>query len=222
VGVCSWKPGQKIKVDSRGFVSVGSPFPDIRMQIKNNQGKAKPGEMGEIWVQSKSNTSGYYKNPKATRELFGEGDFIKTGDLGYMDIDGDYYIVGRMKNIIKQAGVNISSREAEEILDPIPFVRRTAALGVDRGRTQGEQVYVFLEVNLKRSLWQQQEILKDMTIEVVQRFKDTFGFTPGRVYLLKSRSIPMTYNGKIKYQELKDLYLAGTLRARNLILFPEY
>ena len=222
VGVCCWKPGQKIKVDSRGFVSVGSPFPNIRIEIMNNHKRAKTGEIGEIWVQSKSNTLGYYKNPKATRELFGGGNFIRTGDLGYVDTEGDYYIVGRKKNIIKQAGVNIAAGEVEELLDPLSFVRRTAALGIDRDRSQGEHVYIFLEVNLKRSLWQQQEILKDMTIEVVQRFKDTFGVTPGRVYLLKSHSIPMTYNGKIKHQELKDLYLAGTLRTRNLMLFPEY
>lgn len=222
VGVCGWKPGRKIKVDDRGFVSVGSPFPDIRMEIMDDHKKAKTGEIGEIWVQSRSNTSGYYKNTEATRELLGGGGFIRTGDLGYMDIDGDYYIVGRKKNIIKQAGINIAAREVEELLDPISFVRRSAALGIDRGRTQGEQVYIFLEVNLKRSPEQQQEILKDMTIEVVQRFKDTFGFTPGRVYLLKARSIPMTYNGKIRYQELKDLYMGGSLRAENLILFPEY
>ena len=222
VGVCSWKPGRKVNTDSRGFVSVGSPFPKIRIKIMNNQGEAKTGEVGEIWVQSKSNTPGYYKNPKATRELLGEGDFIRTGDLGYRDAEGNYYIIGRMKNIIKQAGINIAAREVEELLDPISFVRRSAALGIDRGRTQGEQVYIFLEVNLKRSLWRQQEILKEMTIEAVRRFKDTFGFTPGRVYLLKSRSIPMTYNGKIRYQELKDLYMGGHLRAGNLILFPEY
>jgi len=222
VGVCGWKPGRKIKVDDRGFVSVGSPFPDIRMEIMDDHKKVKTGEIGEIWVQSRSNTSGYYKNTEATRELLGGGGFIRTGDLGYMDIDGDYYIVGRKKNIIKQAGINIAAREVEELLDPISFVRRSAALGIDQGRTQGEQVYIFLEVNLKRSLEQQQEILKDMTIEVVQRFKDTFDFTPGRVYLLKARSIPMTYNGKIRYQELKDLYISGSLRAENLILFPEY
>jgi hypothetical protein len=57
---------------------------------------------------------------------------------------------------------------------------------------------------------------------VVQQFDNMFGFKPGRVYLLKTRAIPMTYNGKIKYLQLKDSYTNGTLRKEGLILFPEY
>jgi acyl-CoA synthetase (AMP-forming)/AMP-acid ligase II len=255
VGVCSWKPGEKVKVDSRGFVSVGSPFPGVQMKIARDKKPAKPGEIGEILVKSEASTGGYFQNPKATKDLFTQEGYIKTGDLGYVDEDDHYFIVGRKKNIIIQGGFNIAAGEIEELVDEFPFVRRSAAVGIDRGSTEGvapptyyysrntqmpeekfrnenkvlqyskiegEQVYIFIEVNLKKSQLQKQEIFMDITLEVVQRFDNMFGFKPGRVYLLKTRAIPMTYNGKIKYLQLKEDYINGTLRKEGLILFPEY
>jgi acyl-CoA synthetase (AMP-forming)/AMP-acid ligase II len=222
VGVCSWQPGEKVKVDTRGFVSVGSPFPGVQMRIARDNKPAKPGEIGEILVKSEANTGGYFQNPKATKDLFTQEGYIKTGDLGYVDKDGDYFIVGRKKNIIIQGGFNIAAGEIEELVDEFPFVRRSAAVGIDRGSTEGEQVYIFIEVNLKKSQLQKQEIFEDITLEVVQQFDRMFGFKPGRVYLLKTRAVPMTYNGKIKYLQLKEDYVNGTLRKEGLILFPEY
>jgi acyl-CoA synthetase (AMP-forming)/AMP-acid ligase II len=222
VGVCSWKPGKKIKVDSRGFVSVGVPFPGVDMRIMENSTPVKPGEIGEILVKSKANTVGYFQNPNATNELLADDGYIRTGDLGYVDGDGDYYIVGRKKNIIIQGGFNISAREVEELVDKLPFVRRSAAVGIDRGSAEGEQVYVFMEVKLKKSQLQNQEALTNITIAAVQQFDHTFGFKPGRVYLLKPGAIPMTFNGKIKYPQLKELYMNGTLRKKGFIFFPGY
>jgi acyl-CoA synthetase (AMP-forming)/AMP-acid ligase II len=222
VGVCSWKPGKKVKVDSRGFVSVGTPFPGVQMKIARDNKPAKTGEIGEILVKSEANTGGYFQNPKATKDLFTQEGDIKTGDLGYVDGDGHYFIVGRKKNIIIQGGFNIAAGEIEELVDEFPFVRRSAAVGIDRGGSEGEQVYIFIEVNLKKSQLQKQETFMDITLEVVQQFDNMFGFKPGRVYLLKTRAVPMTYNGKIKYLQLKEDYVNGTLRKKGLILFPEY
>jgi len=222
VGVCSWKPGKRIKVDERGFVSVGSPFPGVEMRVLGDTGPAGPGETGEIVVKSTANTVGYCQNPGATKALFDGEGYIKTGDLGYIDEEGYFYIVGRKKNIIIQGGFNIASREVEEFVDVFPYVRRSAAVGIDRGSAEGEQVYIFIEVSLKRSQLQSEEALTDITAAIVQRFDHTFGFKPGRVYLLKTGSIPMTYNGKIKYLQLKELYLNGTLRKKGFILFPGY
>jgi len=225
VGVCSWKPGRKVKVDGRGFVSVGSPFPHVEMRIMADKAVAAPaeiGQIGEIAVKSTANTAGYFKNPAATKELFDKQEYIRTGDLGYMDEDGDYFIVGRKKNIIIQGGFNIAAREVEELVDEFPFVRRSAAVGIDRGSAEGEQVYIFIEVKLKKSQLEDQEQLTGIAINVVEGFEAQFGLRPGRVYLLKPGSIPMTYNGKIKYLQLKEFYINGTLRKEELILFPEY
>lgn len=227
VGVCAWKPGEKIKTDPRGFVSVGKPFPGVDMQVvRDIAGKsavpAATGETGEILVKSEAGTSGYFNNPKATKELFGKGGYIRTGDLGYVDAEGDFFIVGRKKNIIIQGGYNIAAREVEEWVDELSFVRRSAAVGIDRGNTEGEQVYIFIEVKPGRSQMHQGEVFTGLTVEVVQRFHSAFGFRPGRVYLLKPHAIPITYNGKIKYLQLKEEYVSGSLRKKGLVLFPEY
>jgi acyl-CoA synthetase (AMP-forming)/AMP-acid ligase II len=222
VGVCSFKPGKKVKVDRRGFVSVGRPFPGVEMRILKNGSPAGTGDIGEIRVKSGANTGGYYGNPRATRALFDKEGFIKTGDLGYVDAEGDYYVVGRKKNIIIQEGINISSREVEEFVDAFPYVRRSAAVGIDRGGPEGEQAYLFLEMNWSRAQQEKAEAGEEFIIDVVERFNNIFGFKPGRVYLLKPRSIPMTFNGKIRYSHLKRIFRDGSLRASGRIIFPAY
>lgn len=222
VGVSSWPPGTPIKVDSRGFVSIGTPFPGVEMKIIRNSVPAKDGEIGEMFVKSKANTKGYYKNPEATGDLFCESGFIRTGDMGYFDKDGDYFIVGRKKNIIIQSGHNIAAREVEELVEALPFVRRSAAVGIDRGGAEGEQAYIFIEMKLSKSLKQNDTEFSEMIMEVVQCFNNGLGFRPGRVYLMKPRSIPMTHNGKIKYPLLKEQYMDKSLKEKGLILYPAY
>ncbi len=221
VGVSCWIPGAQVKVDYRGGVSVGDPFRGIEIRIADKYGPVRRGDMGNIYIGGPANTVGYCNNPGATAELFDRDGFIDTGDIGYVDIDGHYYIAGREKNVIIQGGFTMASREIEEWVDMLPFVRRSAAVGIDRGRSEGEQAYIFIEVKSGHKKTTKEKFM-EMTGTVVNRFHETFGIRPGRVYFLVSRSIPMTYNGKIKYPQLKDDYLKGHLRENNHILFPGF
>lgn len=81
VDVYSWKPWDKMKVDERGFVFMGSPFPGVEMWVMGDTGPAGPGETGEILVKSTANTIGYLKNPGATKELFDKGVILKPVTL---------------------------------------------------------------------------------------------------------------------------------------------
>jgi acyl-CoA synthetase (AMP-forming)/AMP-acid ligase II len=220
VGVSMWPPRTPFKVDQRGFVSFGRGFPGVEMKILHRGKFAGPEVIGEILVKSRANTTGYFKNSVATSKLFWRKDYIHTGDLGYFDSQGDFFIVGRKKNIIIHGGKNISPQEAEEAVDGLPFVRFSAAAGIDRGGVEGEQVYIFAEVRAKSNSSPPE--FQNMAAQIVQSFHSRLGFRPGRVYLLKPHSIPRTYNGKIKYPSLKDQYSGGGLRRNNLILFPDY
>lgn len=223
VGVCSWKPGNPVKVDDRGFVSVGKPFPGILLRIINRENQpAKTVDIGEIWVKSDANTSGYYCNPEANTGLFDDDGYVDTGDIGYIDGDGDCFIVGRKKNIIIQSGFNIAAQEVEELMDERAQVRRSAAVGIDRGGAVGEQAYIFLEVKLNKNQLNDDSFKENIVIEAVKRFNDVFGMHPGRVYLVKPGTIPMTYNGKIQYLQLKEQYIKGTLKQNGFIIFPNY
>ncbi|MDH3980100.1 MAG: acyl--CoA ligase [Gammaproteobacteria bacterium] len=171
---------------------------------------------GEILLRGPSITRGYYNNPEATARLAAGDGFIHSGDLGYLDPDGNLYIAGRLKDIIIHAGRNIAPREAEEILDGLAFVRQCAALGIDKDGMEGEQVYLFAEVRAGRR-WP-----AEMAREIVQRFYRHFGFRPGRVYLVSPHGIPRTANGKLRHSLLKERYLQGKLREEGLILYPDY
>lgn len=220
VGVSMWTPNTPIKVDERGFVSVGPVFPRIEVKILGKEDRELPaGEVGEILLKSPANTRGYFRNPEADAQLFWGDGYIRTGDLGYVDAEGDLFIVGRQKNVIIHGGRNLSPREIEEAVDAASFVRFCAAVGVDRGRAEGEQVYIFAEL---RDATGGEDALHDMATQIVETFYERLGLRPGRVYLLKPRSIPLTYNGKTQHVRLKQMFLDGELRAKELILYPDF
>lgn len=211
-----WKPETPNRVDSRGRVSVGAPFPGVDLLIVSDGVVLPPGETGEIAIRSKANSLGYFNNPDETEKLFWKDGYFLSGDLGYLDEDGYLYIVGRKKNIIKRSGETISPQEIEEVVDATPGVRFSAAVGVDRGGMEGEQVYVFAEIRDSIPASQYHE----MALQMVADFHIHMGFRPARVYLLKPRGIPLTHNGKIQHVRLREMYLDGSLR--DVILYPEY
>lgn len=222
VGVSMSKPGNKVKVDANGAVSVGKAFPEVEISILDSNGSGDPcppGEPGEILVRSPANTHGYLDNPSANDGLFHDG-LLRTGDIGYLDAEGDLYVIGRRKSIIIQAGRNIAPREVEEIVDALPFVRYAAAVGIDRGGLEGEQVYIFAEQR-ERSV-QPQEECERRSIAIVRAVHAHLGLRPGRVYLVAPRAIPRTHNGKIRYAELAERYRNGGLRERGALLFPSW
>ena len=218
VGVTMWPPGTETICDERGLVSVGFPFPGITLKVSRDGTELKPGAIGTILIQSPANSRGYWNNPDATAALLEPGGYIDSGDAGYVDDHGRLFIAGREKNIIITAGRTIAPQEVEEIVDGLPEVRFSAALGIDRGRIEGEQLYVFAEMRRVRSTAAQEEA----TLAIVNKIHAGLGLRPGRVYLLKPRSIPQTHNGKIQHLHLKDRYLSGALRKEELILFPDY
>jgi acyl-CoA synthetase (AMP-forming)/AMP-acid ligase II len=220
VGVSMSRPGEALRVDRRGRVSVGRPFPDVEVLIHHEEEVLPPGEVGEIAVRSPANSSGYFNNPEETARLFWRDGFIRSGDLGVLDQDGCLYIVSRKKNIIKRLGETVAPPEIEEVIDALPGVRFSAAVGIDTGTIEGEQVYVFVEVRGAESLAANQ--LHEQAVHLVERFHAHLGFRPARVFLLKPRTIPLTHNGKIRHGQLKELYLDGSLRRLGGILYPEY
>jgi acyl-CoA synthetase (AMP-forming)/AMP-acid ligase II len=219
VGVSMWPPQTPFRQDEKGIVSVGRPFPEIEIEIVRDGKPVGAGEAGEIVVRSPANTRGYLSNPRANRELFHAEGAIRTGDQGYLDDDGYLYVLGRIKNIIIQAGRNIAPQEVEEAVDSLDVIRRSAAVGIDRGGVEGEQIYVFAELTRQTGSG---EAPSEIAVEVVRAIHARIGLRPGRVYLTRPKTIPMTYNGKVQHPLLKKLYLDGTLRQRGDLLYPDY
>ncbi len=220
VGVSMWPPQTKVKVDSKGFVSVGPSFPDIKIKIVKGDKSLPPGEVGEIAINSPANPVGYFNQPESTSQLYWKEGYLLSGDLGYLDEENNLYIVGRKKNIIKHIGRTLAPKEIEEASDCINGVRFSAAVGIDKGRIEGEQAYVFAEVRDGKTLTE--DDLYNIVVEIVNNVYTRLGFRPARVYLLKQKSIPQTHNGKIQHQKLKEMYLSQSLSNEKRILYPHY
>lgn len=115
--------------------SVGVPLPYTRVRILNHDGRggfsdAGPGRSGEICISSPGVFSGRtYTEADKNRDLFVEGRFLRTGDLGRIDADGYLWITGRAKDLIIRGGHNIDPAVIEEALSAHPSVALAAAIG---------------------------------------------------------------------------------------------
>jgi long-chain acyl-CoA synthetase len=100
------------------------------MRVVDEEDREVPdGSLGEIVLRGENILKGYYKNPDATATAFRNGWF-HTGDIGYRDTDGFYYIVDRKTDMIIRGGENIYPREIDEVLYQHPSVATAAAVGV--------------------------------------------------------------------------------------------
>jgi acyl-CoA synthetase (AMP-forming)/AMP-acid ligase II len=141
-------PTTVIKMGSNKIESVGRPAPWIEVKIVDEKDNELPiGEIGEIIVKSWVVSEGYYKNQEATEKAFKNGWFY-TGDLGKFDKEGDLYIVGRKKEMIKVAGEIVFEPEVEAVIMRHPDIKEVAVVGVkDKLRGEVPKAYAVLKEN---------------------------------------------------------------------------
>jgi len=122
--------------------SCGQPIGN-EMRVVDEEGDEVPdGVAGEIVLRGENVFKGYYKNEEATRRAF-RGGWFHTGDIGYRDADGFFYIVDRKSDMIIRGGENIYPREIDEVLYAHPSVAEAAAFGVPDD-LYGEEVAAFV------------------------------------------------------------------------------
>jgi long-chain acyl-CoA synthetase len=88
------------------------------------------GRPGDICLRGPNVMLGYYKAPELTAKAFDRDGWLRTGDLGYRDADGYYFITGRLKELIIKGGENVAPREIDEVLLRHPAVLEAAAVGI--------------------------------------------------------------------------------------------
>ncbi|HEY6331502.1 MAG TPA: AMP-binding protein [Blastocatellia bacterium] len=116
-------------IDNPRKGSVGAPIGN-EMQVFDDEDRVLgPGEIGEIVIRGTNVMKGYYRNPEATARAFRSGWF-HSGDLGYRDEDGFYYVIDRKGDMIIRGGENIYPREIDEVLYQHPKIRDAATIGV--------------------------------------------------------------------------------------------
>lgn len=143
-------PTTVIPMGSNKIESIGRPAPWIEIKIFDADDKEVPqGKIGEIVVRGWVVTEGYYKDPEATVSALRNGWF-HTGDLGRFDEEGDLYIVGRIKEMIKVSGEIVFEPEIEAAIHKHPDIAEVAAIGVaDKLRGEVPKAFVVLKEGSK-------------------------------------------------------------------------
>jgi long-chain acyl-CoA synthetase len=132
-------PGRLAPIDPRsGVMSMGVPVFNTDVRIVTEAGdEAAPGEIGELVIAGPQIVPGYWRKPKETAVALAHGA-LRTGDVGFMDEQGWFYLVDRKKDMIVASGFKVWPREVEEVLYLHPAVREAAVVGVPdayRGET---------------------------------------------------------------------------------------
>jgi long-chain acyl-CoA synthetase len=122
--------------------SCGKPIGNEMKVVDEDDREVADGELGEIVLRGENILKGYYRNPDATATAFRNGWF-HTGDVGYRDADGFFYIVDRKSDMIIRGGENIYPREIDEVLYQHPAVAAAATIGVP-DQLYGEEVAAFI------------------------------------------------------------------------------
>ncbi|MBI2158958.1 MAG: AMP-binding protein [Candidatus Rokubacteria bacterium] len=219
LAVAIWPREVPLRLDPSGrFLSVGQPCPGVSVRILTPlDGRAHddtplpPGTEGEICVKSPGVMRGYYNNPEATANVLMPGGWLRTGDLGFVDRDGFLYVTGRLKDIIVIGGENILPADVEEVVDGVPGVRYSAAVGLDSERAGTQRLHVVAEV---RSETASHDDYHGLVREIVSRVHRTRGHRPARVLLVRASSIPKTSSGKIQRSRLAQMIRQGELHDR--------
>jgi acyl carrier protein len=200
------------------FVSSGPPLPRHEVVIVDDHGNEVPDRSeGFLWFRGPSATAGYYRNPEATEKLLPLGPakksnefaWVNSGDRAYR-ADGEIYITGRVKDIIIKGGRNLYPHEVEELAGRADGIRKgcIVAFGLKDEASGTEKLVVVAEVRDLEAA-RRAKVAADVTDHVAQGL----GLPPDRVELVPPGSIPKTSSGKLRREETKQLYLAGTLAA---------
>jgi long-chain acyl-CoA synthetase len=177
--------------------SVGVPLPGIVMDVvalDDPRRRLPPGEKGEIRIKGSNVTQGYWNAPQETAAAFVDG-YLLTGDIGYMDEDGYFYLVDRKKDMILSGGFNVYPSAIEEAIYEHPAVAAVVVIGVPDAY-RGEAAKAFIQLKPGTAAF---------TLDELRNFlSDKIGRHELPAHLEFRDTLPKTAVGKLSKKELID------------------
>jgi acyl-CoA synthetase (AMP-forming)/AMP-acid ligase II len=211
-------PGTGASDETLDIVACGRPIPSHELQIVDANGGVMPERMeGRIEFRGPSATLGYFGNPEATAKLR-HGDWLDTGDLGYV-ADGEIYITSRTKDLIKRVGRSIHPHDVEAAIGEIPGIRKgcVAVFGTLDRNGGTEKVIVVAESTVA---------VPAQRTALQSRITETAGLVmngaPNEVWLVQPRTVPKTSSGKIRRASCRELYEKGLLAAPRRAIWMQF
>eukprot|EP01116_Phalansterium_solitarium_P005418 TRINITY_DN1701_c1_g1_i1.p2 TRINITY_DN1701_c1_g1~~TRINITY_DN1701_c1_g1_i1.p2 ORF type:complete len:532 (+),score=237.57 TRINITY_DN1701_c1_g1_i1:90-1685(+) len=179
--------------------SVGVLVPNMEAKIVHVESQqalpAGKEHVGELWLRGPNVMKGYLNNEAATKESIDEDGFYRTGDIGYFDSDLYFYVVDRLKELIKFKGFQVAPAELEDVLLSHPAVADCAVVGV-LDEEAGELPRAFVVKSAGKEVTEAE--LKELVASKLSRFKHLAG---GVVFI---DAIPKSASGKILRRVLRD------------------
>jgi 1-acyl-sn-glycerol-3-phosphate acyltransferase len=214
------RSGRAIKTGERSrpalrFVACGRSLPGYRLRVVDEAGsELADRQEGRIEFQGPSATSGYYRDPAATRSLFHRG-WLDTGDLGYL-AHGELYVTGRVKDIIIRAGRNLHPDELEDAVGNLDGVREgcVAVFAGPAPDTGTERLVVLAETRETDDA-----VRADLWTRIVGVVVDLLGTPPDDVVLAAPHTVPKTSSGKIRRAAGREAYQRGAIGKRPALLW---
>ena len=189
------------------FVACGRPIPGHEIRIAGEDGRELPERHeGRLQFRGPSSTSGYWRNPEATREMFRDG-WVDSGDRAYI-AGGDVHITGRSKDIVIRAGRNIYPAEIEDAVGELDGVLKgnVAVFGAPGADSGTERLVVLAETRRRDP-----ETLETVRTAINGQVTDLLGSPADEVVLAPPNTVPKTSSGKIRRAASRDIYLKGQI-----------
>jgi len=206
-------PGTKATGSSA--ISCGRVVPDSSVMIVDPESRIAldPGHVGEIWVSGPGVARGYWNKPDEMKKVFGahlantgEGPFLRTGDLGFIE-HGELHVHGRLKDLIIIKGCNHYPEDIEQTVENShPALRRSSGAVFSMELAEEERVVVVHEIDCRTN-----PELGTVIGAIRQAVSEEHGVQVCGVVLIKPGSLPRTSSSKIQRRACHDKLLAGTL-----------
>ncbi len=196
------------ETDGVDIVSVGRPFPGMRLRILNRTGRSLPdGHVGNVALDTPSQMVGYLRDSRETRKAIRDG-WLRTGDIGYRRGD-ELFWVGRGKERINLHGKKYDPSDFERALLGVADLRKGcfAAFGVDDS-SLGTQRLVIVSETAKTPARTDEEIVKDIEGEITGQL----GITADEILLLPHGTMTKTSSGKRRHRFYRQQYVSGNLQ----------
>ena len=180
--------------EASGALSVGVPIYNTVVQILGDNGEElPPGEVGEIVTTGPQVVAGYWNKPEETQNAI-PGGALHTGDVGYMDAQGWFYIVDRKKDQINAGGYKVWPREVEDVLFEHEAVREAAVVGVP-DEYRGETVKGFVSLKAGKTVTEEELIAFCKARLAAYKYPRSIEFLD---------EVPKTVTGKFLRRELRN------------------
>jgi 1-acyl-sn-glycerol-3-phosphate acyltransferase len=191
--------------DALTFVACGYPIPGHQLRVVDGADRElAEREEGHIQFSGPSVTSGYHRNPEATRDLL-HGEWMDTGDYGYV-AEGDIHITGRIKDTIIRAGRNIHPYELEEAVGNLDGIRKgcVAVFGSRDQRAGTEKIVVLAETRETDAARRDalRGSINDLAVAII-------GTAPDDIVLAAPGTVLKTSSGKIRRAASREVYEHG-------------